>query len=131
MNLRDYLGDGPPPIKYEFTPDSDKVLEQKGDVYFNLVLQDIPPIHPTDARREINKITNEIGFMQYNWVGKYICCRTDKDSFESLFQVELEFNPKRKGNMGYTQQGYRALGTANVRDELSDVIKSAYLNYTR
>lgn len=121
-------------IKHEFTPDPIDVQLQKGDVFFLIGLKGIVEgcnVNPNDVRSRLEKNTSKISFVNYFWTASAMLCRTDKETYEELFKAELEYNLTKKGEHGYTPEGYRETKLAQVPDGLADIVKSINLNLIR
>lgn len=115
--------------KYKFNSDSKEVYDAKGDVSFMISLED--NIDPNVVRNGLEKLTDNIGYGKYFWTGKSIVCMTDKDTYETMFNSELEHDENKKGELGYTTEGYRAMKKGSVPESLKREIKSVYLNVKR
>jgi len=117
--------------QYKFNPDPKDVCDSKGDVSFMVSLED--NVDPNNVRKGLEKLTDNIGYSVYSWVGQSITCRTDKDTYENkeVFDGELEHDEEKQGELGYTPEGYKELRKASVPENLKGEIKSVYLNIRR
>ena len=57
--------------------------------------------------------------------------RTDRATYERLFQNTLEHNPTFARQDGYTSQGYKELSPARPVESLAALVDKAHLNYVR
>lgn len=128
-SLKDIVQGAEEPKRYKFEPDTDDVIDSKGDLSFMLVLQ--RNIDPNIARQRLGEVTSDMGFGEYLWISSSIVCRTDKDNYEDFFTCEVEYDPSKAGQTNYTHEGYKPVTFAKVPDDLADVIKNAHLNLVR
>ncbi|MBI5065058.1 hypothetical protein HZA97_02370 [Candidatus Woesearchaeota archaeon] len=71
-------------IKYEFQPDSEEVYSSKGNYRLIIVLKE--NVDPNVARKELEKLTDNIGFVKYWRSFNGLNCRTTKETYDKLFK---------------------------------------------
>ena len=115
-------------MRCPFTPDTQPVLNQKGNVEFLIGLH--RDINPDTARSKLELLTKEIGYANYIPVARTLVCTTSQAAYETIFLAELEkcSAEERRIGLKYTEAGYRELKPATVPETLRTEIKSVHLN---
>ncbi len=115
-----------PPVQYEFDLDPKDVYESMGDVGIMVTLK--WNTDPNVARAEIEKLTTNIGYVNYLWISSTFLCYTDADTCKDVFSWEVVKEEKREPGVSYTVEGYRQLNAAEVPEGLEDIVQSVALN---
>ncbi|MEK6809622.1 MAG: hypothetical protein AABY40_03035 [Nanoarchaeota archaeon] len=115
-------------MRYQFTPDTQAILDQKGDVEFLIGLY--RDADPNTARSKLESLTTEIGYANYIHAARALVCVTNQAAYETIFQAVLERCPaeKRRIDVKYTNAGYRELKSATIPSELCDLVYAIHLN---
>lgn len=112
---------------YSFEVDSDEVLKKKGDVVFVMNLHE--GADPNKVKSKLEELSAEVGYANYMKHLGALVCVTNQTTYERIFETQLELNPIKKGQKGYTTEGYGELKPATIPSELSDIVHSVFLNY--
>src|SRR3989338_7018063 len=107
---------------YDFIPDPQEMLEQKGDVYFTMGLS--INADPNKVRDAIMREIDTIGFCNYIGAASVLVGRTDPDTCEQYFNWRLQYKPSAKGA---TKEGYIELQPALIPIDLEDLVQSIEL----
>ncbi len=113
------------PRKYSFQPDSKDVLKSKGDVEFSASL--VFDTNPNEARSELEKLTVQVGFVDYIWSAEVFVCLTNEETYRT-FNNSLEKHQNKAGMPGYTNAGYRETKPATVPDSLKKYFRDIRLD---
>src|SRR3989338_5191345 len=79
---------------YNFIPDPQEMLDQKGDIHFTMSLT--RNADPNLVRDAIRRETDTIGFCNYISTASVLVCRTDIDTCEQYFNWRLRYKPEAK-----------------------------------
>ncbi len=115
--------------KYEFTLDSEETLNQKGDVEFIMGLEG--NVDPNKVKTTLENLAADVGYVTYVGMTGLLVCKTDKQTYERVFQTQLEHDQKKQGLSKYTKAGYLELKPATIPDELREELYSVHLNRLR
>lgn len=124
--LSELLGDQPEQKTHEFNVDSQEVWEEKGDVFFVMGLGE--QADPNDVKSRLEKMSANVGYVTYMKHINILICVTDRATYEGTFQTQLVLDRIKKGQVGYTPEGYRELKPATIPTELSDRVYAIHLN---
>ena len=120
--------------RYSFTADTpERLAEIVGDVDFSMYLVDAQGMKtdPTVAKERIDGLTENVGYCSYNYTASTLCAKTDRATYERLFQTQIEQDHSNAGMIGYSTAGYKYQVSAVQIPELSDIIKVAYITCRR
>lgn len=124
--LSELFGNQPEQKTYEFNVDSQEVWEEKGDAFFVMGLHG--HVDPNEVKSELEKMSANVGYVTYMKHINLLICVTDRATYERTFQTQLELDRIKKGQAGYTPEGYRELKPAAIPTELSDKVYAVHLN---
>ena len=126
--LTKLLGNTPESKRYTFKVDPDEVLQQKGDVVFIMGLN--KNVDPNAVKSTLEEMSADVGYATYMEHIRILVCVTNQATYEGAFQTQLELDRIKKGQAGYTPEGYHELKAATVPKELSDTVYRVHLNIT-
>lgn len=116
-----------PTMIYEFEADTLKDIARKGNLVFHIYMHH--NVDPNEVRSELDKMTPNIGYGHYFSFSSELHCTTDRDTYESLFNGTVEFDPSMGCKDGWTHGGYKEKQAAQVPESLKDKVAKISLYY--
>ena len=79
--------------------------------------------------RELGKdAKNKIDIISYVGRENALMCRTDRETYEKLFETQLEFDPSQKNKVYYTAEGYKEMKKTTIPEGFREKVKCVHLD---
>jgi hypothetical protein len=101
--------------------------EKQKDVEFLVRVKELEYLSETIERLQ-DLSDGNIEPLDNSEMAKMCRCRTDRETYETVFQAKLEHEPSRAGQLGYTSTGYHAIKEARIPEELKSRVSLIVLH---